>query len=393
MSGRTLDAEAFARLPASARRVPLLLLVGEERFFREQALAALLQALPGAERVELEGGAERPGGGAEAGGGAAVLGVLDELRTPSLFGRPKVVRVREADGWAAAAGERLAELIGKGRFAGTLVLELRRAPDARSRAGKALRAAGLVVGCEPLYATPPPWKRGAAPWDTPLHAWVRARAAAHGKHMRPEVAHSLIEAAGTDLYEIAATIDKLVLLLGARERIEDADVAAVVGHTRRDGVFALVEAIAHGRAARALELLDRAFEVGLVLKDRVVGEPAAIGTIAVGMLYRELEAVRRARAWLEAEGRTPGPATASREREAAAALGLSPLAARRALAAAAVLDERALERRYRALLECDRGVKGRAGARLALEALLASWSEGAGGDTLRFSSARGCDRL
>ncbi len=357
-----VDAETFCAWPAERRRGPLVMAVGEEQLLQREVAEAVCTAFDGAERHVLHGVAQR--------GGPEPQAVLDRLRTPSLFGAPEVVVVREADPFAEAAAKGLVRWAEAKRRGCALVLLLRKLPEGRSKVGKALRAAATIVDCAPPYDSPPPWKPHAAPWETPLHEWVCRRARRLRVALTPQLAHVIVEATGRDLSEIAATLEKLRLLLGDAGRCTPDHIEAVVGHTRRDGAFALVDAIVSGDAARAFAALERAFESGLDMGDSVVSDASGIAMVMLGMLRRVLDEVRRVRAHLEGGGK-PDP------RALASALGMSPLVAQRALGLARRWSAPTLLARYRTLLACDRGVKGRLGARAAMEVLVAQWSSAA----------------
>jgi DNA polymerase III delta subunit len=353
-----LDAEQFRRAPAARRRAPLVILLGDEAFLRRESVEAVVDAHPGAERRTIHGVGQR--------GGPEPAVVLDELRTPSLFGAPLVAVVPEADAFVAAAGDAVAAIAAGGRLRGALVLELKKAPDARRKAGKLLREHAVIVDCSRPYASPPPWKPNAAPWETPLHEWTQARARSLGVRLPPQVAHALVEATGSDLAEVAATVEKLALLAGPGAACTIDHVEAVVGHTRRDGVFDLVDAVGKLDALKAFTMLDRAFEVGLDMRGKPLTDPGGIGVVTLGFLRRMLDDIRRVQSWLSTGGSNDPRAVAS-------SLGMNPMAARRALEHARSWRGRDLAPAYGALLACDRGIKGRIGARLALEALIASW--------------------
>jgi DNA polymerase III delta subunit len=359
----TLAPDAFLRLPAAKRRAAaVVVLAGDEAFFKEEALAALEASLEGAERVE-----RRCQSGARA-ATQDLAPILDELRTGSLFAAAKVLVVRDAEALVQGAPEAVLGHAKGGRAGGapgtTLVLDVG-GLDKRTRVAKELDAAALVVDCKRLYADPPPWVRAAGPGDSPLVQWALARARAAGLSARPETAHALVQVTGNDLHEIAATIEK-ARLSGASE-LGEAEVEALAGRTRREDAFALADAVGRRDLARALALLARLFERGIAdRKGGVIGDPGAVGAIVFGRLYAKLGEVRRALAHLERGG--------ARSREAVAqALGIAPFLADRALADAERWRAADLRAAWRALLDADLGLKGAlpsGGPRAALERLL-----------------------
>jgi DNA polymerase-3 subunit delta len=350
-----LKVEEFRALPAAQKAAPLVLLTGEERFFREEAIREVEAALgPGVDRVELRAAAR---------GGPEPAAILDELRAFSLFAPRRLVIVRDAEPFIAAAGTEIvaAALAAKGRA--TLVLDAP-ALDRRKKAAKEVEKASLFIEARPLFAEPPPWARAPRPWDSPLVDWVVRRAAERGKKLAPPLAWALTRITGTDLFEIAATLEKLDLFLGERAAVTEADIEAVAGHTRRDDAGAVADAIARRDVAAALAALGRAFRSGL--EDRsggVITDRGSVALVVFNRIYSRLEDIRRARAHLDRGGGSGRDAVA-------AALGIPPFFAQRVVAEAERFAGADFGRIWRELLRADLAVKGEApGPEAGLERL------------------------
>jgi len=367
----TLAPDAFLRLPAAKKaEAAVVVLSGDEPFFKDEALAALEEALGRPEKVE-----KRPPGGARA--GQDLSGILDELRTGSLFSAAKLLFVRDAEALVTQAAEAVvghAKRGARGGAAGTtLILEVG-SLDKRTKAAKELEAAALVVDCKRLYAEPPPWARNASPYDTPLVQWAVARARAAGLEARPDVAHALVQVTGNDLHEIAATIDK-IRLSGAKA-LGAAEVEALAGKTRKDDAFALAEAVGRRDLPRALSVSARLFERGMVDKKGArIGDAGAIGIIAFGRIYAKLQEIRRTVAHLAGGG--------SKQKEVVApALGIAPFLVDRALQDAERWRDLDVGPAWRALLDADLGLKGAlpaGGPRAAIERLCVTLLQPPGG--------------
>lgn len=366
--------EDFRALPPARKAAPVILLVGEERFFKEEAIREVEAALGGgADRVEMRAAAR---------GGPEPAAILDELRTGSLFAARKLVIVRDAEHLIAAVPDPIAEYAacaaaGRAPASAVLVLDAN-AVDRRLKAVKEIEKSALVVEAKPLFSEPPPWARGGRPWDSPLVDWVVARARERGKRLRPEDAYRLTRLTGNDLFEIAATLEKLDLLLGKEEvaggagpreggaaTITEADLDAVAGRSRRDDAFVVADAIGKRDLAAALAAIDRLFRAGL--EDRrgggVITDEGTIGLIVMSRIYAKLDEIRRTRVHLAAGG--------PRSRDAvAAAVGVPGFLAERAIAEAdrfAGMDAAAI---WRELLLAELAVKGEPpGPRAALERL------------------------
>ena len=147
------------RLPS----VPLFVVVGDEPFFKREAVDKIVSALArgpegvfGVQHADVEGPEElRP---------ASMGEVLSDVMTPSLFGSGAVVVVWRADKLLSKGGgkEAVLSFLEKPGKAGTLVLDLR-SLDGRTRLGRAVREKGAFIECKRLFDKPPPWKRNAPP--------------------------------------------------------------------------------------------------------------------------------------------------------------------------------------------------------------------------------------
>ncbi|MFC1705363.1 DNA polymerase III subunit delta [Planctomycetota bacterium] len=343
--------DAFLRLSPKKTSVPVVVVEGEEDFFKEEAIRAVYAAMPGAERLKVQGDARD----------MDPARVLDELRTSSLFSSTKIVVVREAQPFVQSVGEAVASFA-EAAFAGrTLILDLKKL-DRRTRLAKRVKNAGHIVECKRLFAEVAPWHSGPA-WDTELARWVVKRLGERGKAIGTEEAYHLTLITGSGLFEIDATVEKLSLLLGGRDRVTDGDIEAVAGHTCRNSTFAVAEAIADRDSLRALQLLHTAFRVGMTTGKGVITDASGVAIVCLGSIHRKLDELRRVRHHLERDGSTD-------TRTLATAVGIAPFAARRAIRQARAFQTVDLEGCYRALLRCDLGIKGRAGGPAALERLV-----------------------
>jgi DNA polymerase-3 subunit delta len=348
--------EDFHHLPPAKKLAPLVLLLGDERFFREEAIREIAAALgPGVERAELRAAAR---------GGADVAVLLDEARTRSLFAQKKLVVVREAQHLIADRAAALAEIAAHAAPGVVLVLDAS-GLDRRTKAAKEVEKAALLVEAKPLFAEPPPWQKGGRPWDSPLVDWVVRRARERGKTLSSENAYHLTQVTGNDLFEIAATLEKLELLLGAEGRagVSEADIEAIAGHSRRDDAFAVADAIGRRKLDDALAALDRVFRRGV--EDRKGGVITDAGTIALfvfARVYAKLDEIRRALPFV-ADG-------AVRKEALVEALGVPAFLVDRLLGEARRFRDVDMRRAFRDLLAADLAVKGEPpGPRRALERL------------------------
>jgi len=348
----------------------VVVLAGAETWFREEGLRLVTRRVlpdgdPGAALLRLD--AKRPEDR------SGVSGVVDELRSGSLFGGGKVVAVDNADAaagpWAEGRKSPLRNLAEAGLASAVegsvLVLLTTRAVKGASAVPVAplIEAGALVVDCRPLYDAPGSWQRGAAPYDHEVARWiVRRLASRHGKEVDLADAHALSRLVGSDLGELDAALATLAVFLGARRRVVEEDVHAALGATRTDPAWRLTDAVADGDLPRALELLEAAC-------DRGVPDGRGGQVTSPEALFHFLEAAlhgtwRRLLGGAEALARGEAPA------EVARAQGIPSFRADEFLARCR-RDPAELLARHGAFLEAEQGVKGGGvPARLALERLV-----------------------
>jgi len=177
---------------------------------------------------------------------AAPGGALTDLLTPPLLGGRRVVVVRSADAFISAHRRRLEEYAAKPAPFATLVLECRSFPSS-TNLYKAVRAAG---GPDAIQAFE-------KPKDSQTPANIVARAAQLGCRLAPEVVPRLIELVGRDLETLTRELEKLALYVGERRLITAEDVATLVGLTREERIFAVMDAAGLGQTARAVRLWEQ----------------------------------------------------------------------------------------------------------------------------------------
>jgi DNA polymerase-3 subunit delta len=102
-----------------------------------------------------------------------------------------------------------------------------------------------------------------APAAARLAAWCGEWAAErHHKQMSGPAAELLVDLVGLDMGLLDQEILKLAIYIGERKKIDTADVDRLVGHNRAESTWKVFDALAAGRSAEALGVLDRALEQG-----------------------------------------------------------------------------------------------------------------------------------
>jgi len=79
-----------------------------------------------------------------------------------------------------------------------------------------------------------------------------------GKSLSDEAANYLVEVVGDHLYDLDNALEKAFLTVGAKRKIELADVEEVTTEVKISTVFDLTDAIGHQNLEKALGILDKA---------------------------------------------------------------------------------------------------------------------------------------
>ena len=245
---------------------------------------------------------------------------LPDLQTGSLFGGPRVVRIRDAQDLGADAQQQLRALLEQPPAEGTLVLTASGTGRIRSLAQRIDKLGGRIDAAPPRDWDVGAWRRLAA-----------AELARHGREADGGAVQSLLDHAGLD---VGALVEKAAQVAAAAPAgaITGAQVdAVVVGHGSR-GAFAVADAMCEGDAAEAVRLLRGTLDAG--------NEPVMIlGALAY-----------RIRAIVAVAGQV-----ASKEQTG---LGISSGQARHLDAARGAFGPGDLTRAYRHLADADVALKG-----------------------------------
>jgi DNA polymerase-3 subunit delta len=95
-----------------------------------------------------------------------------------------------------------------------------------------------------------------------LAPWIEKRVKQVCGSISPQAMTALVRFVGNDLWTMANEVDKLVLYTAGR-RIEEADVKAVVSHTREEKVWELINAVLESRGGMAQEALQQLLQQGM----------------------------------------------------------------------------------------------------------------------------------
>lgn len=391
---QALPASQFAEHVRAAELPACVVLAGAERWFREQAAAALIARVfpdgdPGAGVLRLN--ARDPQDREQ------VYGAAEELRSGSLFGSGRVVVVEhpEALGSGGAGGGEaepepddegdaneavpeatpetggapapatkaakrprspllaLAEPALSAAIGGSvLVLSTSRPVKGQGAVPLAtlLKKGALVVDCRALYDAPGPWERNVAEHDHELaRHLVRRAKLAHKKSLGLPEAHALTRRLGSDLGDLEQALETLALFAGTRATLSGADLDACFTGEREDPVWPLVDAVLDLRPAEALARLELALAQGLAdPRGLPVTRPEALFPLVTGALHS---------GWRRVLAGAEGLARGENEADIVRAAGLPSFRGEGHLRRCR-RDPRAWQLKNAAFLEAEQGVKG-----------------------------------
>lgn len=190
-------------------------------------------------------------------GGPQLATVMDDLCTLPFLADRRVVIVRDADKFVSACRERLERYAANPSPTGTLVLVCRSFPKT-TRLYKAVTAGGRVVECKKLSS------RAVADF-------VMEQFAVSGKRVDFNIAQRLAEMIGNEQGTLVGEIEKLCLYAIDRPTVTMADVDALVGQSREEKIFAVMDAAAAGKPREALALWHQTLETDKAAAFKAVG--------------------------------------------------------------------------------------------------------------------------
>jgi DNA polymerase-3 subunit delta len=231
---------------------PVYLVHGEEPWLLVQARRGLVSALAARGGLIQRFGAE-----------ADAEAVVAELVSLSLFAEPRVVLWTDCPALARGGGEvpkrRILEALDSDLAAGgaTLVLVAEKV-DRQSKLYRRIAA----LGVELHYPGLSPYNLG-QPGRDEAYPYIEAYLEGLGKAIRPEAFRELRRRVPPDLWSVVSELDRLVAYVGERSAIEAADVEELVGHSKTDVLFELIDAVGARDLRTGLALLQRLVEAGI----------------------------------------------------------------------------------------------------------------------------------
>jgi len=239
-----------ATVPDLKRRIgtgevaSLYLIIGEDGWLRDEAVAAIRAAVMGADEANVS-----------AFNCDAVYGdetdaseILTLCSTLPMFATRRLVVVRHVEDLRAKDAERLLPYL-DAPVETTCLLLTGKKVDGRMKFFQAYKKVAVVVDCEPLEARTVP-------------VWIREQAAALGLSLNEPARQRLQEAGNGDLGVLRREMEKLADYVAPGKAVMVADVAAVQGADAGGTVHDFVGALRHKDRGRALRVLTQMLDAG-----------------------------------------------------------------------------------------------------------------------------------
>jgi len=340
-----VDPSVLKKDLAAGRVAPVYLLYGEASFLKEEAVAALREAVLGSGGLAPESAwnltlVEGPS--------AALAEILDSARTLPMLGSRRLVLVKNAEKLREGDPQALRSYLQDPSPSSCLVFVTGLGkPDFRRSLFRTLQAGAVVVEFKPLR-------------EPAIPRWIRERIRERGAEIDAEALTLLEVHLGADLLRIDQEIVKALDFLSPSRRITPAALAETLGAPGSRSIFELAEKVGAGETGEAIRLLRRLLAGG--------EEPVRLLTL----IARQIRTLILGKALME-DGR--------RGRELALALGVPPIPpliekTQRLIGRFPAGEGAASMRR---ILRADRALKGGTGKGPAiLEGLVLDLSEGIG---------------
>jgi DNA polymerase III subunit delta len=220
---------------------PLYVVHGDEPFLKRHVIRAIRKRALG-EEADDQSIATHPGDK------ATFAEVFDDLDTVPFFDPKRVVLADNADPFISKYRGELESRLKHLPETGVLILDVKTWAS-NTRLAKMIDNAATIV-CKALTSQAlPKW---CADWC----------AAQHQKQIAADAARLLTELVDPDMGVLDQELLKLAISVGAKPKIEMADVERFVGNSHTQDIWKIFDAIAAGNVKTALAISDRLFQQG-----------------------------------------------------------------------------------------------------------------------------------
>jgi DNA polymerase-3 subunit delta len=236
-----MDALTFLDLKKAPEAQPVYVLTGAQRFLKRLVLGRLQALTLGSADSQLARSVFN-------GENVTLAQVRDDLETLPFISPRRLVIVEEADAFITRYRDKLEKYVSQPSRTGVLVLDVE-SWRSNTRLAKLIPDAATIV-CDKI-----------APQQ--LRPWVVKRSAAtYGKELEGAAAAMLVEDIGPELGVLDQELAKLAAYAGDQKKITAAMVDTLVGHSRMETAWQMLDALAVGNGRAALATLHHLFEQG-----------------------------------------------------------------------------------------------------------------------------------
>lgn len=234
-----LDYASLLTRIENRRFEPIYLFFGEEDFLAEEAVKMIIE-------VALD---ETSSGfdldvvyGPDSNGGE----VITVARSFPMMAKRRIVVVRDFD---HLPSKEMIEVYSKHPSDTTSLILVAPKPDLRTKPYPALKHTAHWIPCLPQR-------------DYEIPGWIASRIKQKGREVSPEACLLLQNYVGNSLRDIDNEIEKLLIFVGEKERIDQDDVSEVVGMSKHYNIFELQKTIGRRDAKSSFEILERMLGAG-----------------------------------------------------------------------------------------------------------------------------------
>ncbi|MFQ5964518.1 MAG: DNA polymerase III subunit delta [Candidatus Scalinduaceae bacterium] len=291
----------FAYKSKDILKYPFYIISGNEYFLKQQTLAKIKKRFfseGGTEQGFLEFNSKDVAGNAvterveEERTKTYILSfnhILDEVRTTSMFGKHKLVIVKNADNFLSRYQDKLLEYIKNPYNTNWLILDVL-SIDKRTKLAKALdNKRGILIECNRLYDSPAPWEKNKPEYDSEITRWVAMHVKSYNKMMNLKTAFYLLEKTGNNLAIIDKQIDVLSIYIGNRNEITIEDIQKLLGISHREKLYNLLDAIGMKDASLAIKVTKNIFDNGMENENKnITYDEKSIAIIMINSIHKRM---------------------------------------------------------------------------------------------------------
>lgn len=243
-------------------RHPFVVIFGDEEFRKSAALSDALRDLIPADADRDLILSEYDGQKSPDSGGPSAAAVFDDLNTLPFLADRRIVLIRDADAFISASRESLDRYCTAPSPTGTLILLCRSFPKT-TRIAKAIDKLDCpIIECKKMRSNE-------------LVPFVIEQARERGKQINNQLAMRLIDLIGPDAGMLQNEIEKLAMYCNKRATITDEDIDLLVGQSREERIFAVMDMAATGKTSRAMAMWHQVLDC----------DPAAVFKVLGGLAF------------------------------------------------------------------------------------------------------------